>query len=64
MVFLFKIKIDSYHEGACIVDLKVMRDFEPVWKEGQGKLHFIEAWGYDIQELFIRRSREIICLFI
>ena len=45
----FKIKIDSYHEGACIVDLKVMRDFEPVWKEGQGKLHFIEAWGYDIQ---------------
>lgn len=44
----FKGKLDSYHAGKCIVDLKVMRDFEPVWKNGR-KLHFIEAWGYDIQ---------------
>lgn len=44
----FKGKIDSYHAGKCIVDLKVMRDFEPIWKNGR-KLHFIEAWGYDIQ---------------
>lgn len=44
----FKGKLDSYHAGKCIVDLKVIRDFEPVWKNGR-KLHFIEAWGYDIQ---------------
>jgi hypothetical protein len=30
----FKIRIDSYHEGKAIVDLKCMRDFEPVWKNG------------------------------
>lgn len=44
----FKGKLDSYHAGKCIADLKVMRDFEPVWKNGR-KQHFIEAWGYDIQ---------------
>lgn len=44
----FKIKIDSYHPGKAIVDLKVMKDFEPIWKDGL-KLSFVEAWGYDIQ---------------
>ena len=44
-----KIKIDSYHEKKVIVDLKIMKDFSPIWKEGQGKLNFIEAWGYDVQ---------------
>ncbi len=44
----FKIKIDSYHPGNMIVDLKVMRDFEPIWKDGL-PLKFVEAWGYDIQ---------------
>lgn len=45
----FKIKIDSYHPGKMIVDLKVMKDFENIWVEGQGKINFIEAWGYDLQ---------------
>ncbi|MEG2521281.1 MAG: PD-(D/E)XK nuclease-like domain-containing protein [Anaerovoracaceae bacterium] len=45
----FKIKIDSYHEGKLIVDLKIMRDFEKVYKEGLGKVNFVDAWGYDIQ---------------
>lgn len=45
----FKIKIDSYHPGKCIVDLKVMKDFESQYKEEQGRLNFIEYWGYDIQ---------------
>jgi hypothetical protein len=44
----FKIKIDSYHEGKKIVDLKIMKDFEGIWKDGL-KLPFVEAWGYDIQ---------------
>lgn len=47
--YLWKIKMDSYHPGDKIVDLKVMKDFAPVWVEGEGKIHFIEAWGYDIQ---------------
>ena len=45
----FKIRIDSYHPGKMIVDLKVMKDFEPVYVPGKGKLNFIEAFGYDIQ---------------
>ena len=34
-----------------IVDLKCMRDFAPVYKDGE-KLDFIRAWGYDIQAYF------------
>lgn len=45
----WKIKIDSYHKGKCIVDLKTMKDFKPIWQDGQGKIPFVEAWGYDIQ---------------
>lgn len=44
----FKIRIDSYHPGKAITDLKIMRDFQPVWKDGL-KLTFAEAWGYDLQ---------------
>jgi len=44
----FKCKIDSYHPEKAIVDLKVMKDFDGIWKDGL-KLHFIEAWGYDTQ---------------
>lgn len=36
--------------GAIIVDLKCMKDFEPIWDEdAHEKLHFINYWGYDIQ---------------
>lgn len=45
----FKIRIDSYHPGKMIVDLKVMKDFEPVYVPGQGKVSFVDAYGYDIQ---------------
>lgn len=44
----WKIKMDSYFPGRCIVDLKVMANFKPVWQFGQ-KLHWIEAWQYDLQ---------------
>jgi hypothetical protein len=44
----FKVKPDFLHPNK-IVDLKVMKDFAPVWVDGEGKLPFIEAWGYDIQ---------------
>lgn len=36
--------------GNMIVDLKCMRDFEPIWDEDAGeKVSFVEYWGYDIQ---------------
>ena len=35
--------------GGAIVDLKVMRDFQPLYKEGEGKLNFIDFWKYDLQ---------------
>ena len=36
--------------GPMIVDLKYMRDFEPIWSEEyQDKICFAEYWGYDIQ---------------
>lgn len=43
-----KIKIDSYLSDK-IVDLKVMRDFEPIYKPEQGRLNWVEAWEYDLQ---------------
>jgi hypothetical protein len=46
----FKIKIDSYHKGKAIVDLKVIKDFQPLWNEERGiRQSFIEYWGYDFQ---------------
>lgn len=45
----WKIKMDSYHPGKMIVDLKVVKDFEDIWVDGEGKISWIEAWGYDIQ---------------
>lgn len=53
----FKIKIDSYHPGKCIVDQKVMRDLEPVWIERDGKnirVDFVTAYGYLYQGAIYR----------
>ena len=44
-----KIKIDSYHAEKMLVDLKIMKDFQPVYVPEQGRLSWIEAWGYDLQ---------------
>ena len=46
----FKIKIDSYHRGKAIVDLKVIKDFEPIYNAEKGiREDFIRYWGYDYQ---------------
>ena len=47
-----KIMMDSYFPGKCIADGKVMKDFEKVWVEIDGrnvKVDFIEAYGYFIE---------------
>lgn len=47
----WKIKIDSYHKGKCIVDLKYVKDIhERFWIKDLGThVNFIENWGYDLQ---------------
>jgi len=45
----WKTKIDSYHPGKAIVDLKIMRSMDDVYVKEYGWRSFIEAWGYDIQ---------------
>jgi hypothetical protein len=46
----FKIKIDSYHKDKALVDLKVIKDFKPIWNEEYGmKEDFIHYWGYHYQ---------------
>lgn len=35
-------------DGA-IVDMKIMRDMEPVWVPGAGRMSFVQAWRYDLQ---------------
>lgn len=44
-----KIKIDVLHLGKAVVDLKIMKDFAPIYKPEQGRMNFIEAWHYDLQ---------------
>ena len=44
----FKIKMDSYKEDEFITDLKVMKDFQPVWN-GHSKESFVEAYNYHIE---------------
>lgn len=43
-----KIKIDSFRPKE-IVDLKIMKDFEPIYVPERGLLPWFEAWGYDLQ---------------
>ena len=47
----FKIKIDSFHNGVCIVDQKIMKSItELIWvEEKHKKCDFIETYGYDLQ---------------
>lgn len=44
----FKAKLDSYHAGERIVDLKVIKDMKPAFRDGEWKT-FVDAWSYDIQ---------------
>lgn len=44
----FKAKLDVLHSER-IVDLKTTADFKPVYKPGQGRMTFIEAYLYTLQ---------------
>lgn len=50
----FKVKFDVLRDdyrvtNKRIVDVKTVRDMQPMYKEGQGRLNFIEYWQYDLQ---------------
>ena len=54
----WKIKMDVFN-GERIVDLKVVKDFEPMYKEGFGRVSWIEYWGYDIQGAVYQQVEKI-----
>jgi hypothetical protein len=43
-----KCKIDVLHKDK-IVDLKIVKDFRPMYKAEQGRLSWYQAWRYDLQ---------------
>lgn len=45
----FKAKLDAYKAGQYITDLKTVKDLEPIYKAGEGKLNPVEYWMWDIQ---------------
>ena len=55
----WKIKIDC-HGGSRIVDFKTVKDFEPLYKEGLGRVSWIEYWGYDIQGAIYQKIEQIV----
>lgn len=44
----FKCKLDVYRKDR-IVDLKTVKDFKPIYKPGEGKVNFAEAWHWTTQ---------------
>lgn len=54
----WKIKVDAFHEGKAIVDLKCMKDFNPMYVDGMGRVSFVEAWGYDYQAAIYQKVVE------
>lgn len=45
----FKCKFDAYKKGEFITDLKSVKDFEPLYKPGEGRLSPMEYWNWDLQ---------------
>lgn len=52
----WKIKIDSYLQGFCITDLKIMESLrKKFWVRDLGHLSFVEYWGYNVQAAIYQR---------
>lgn len=54
----WKIKMDVYN-GERIVDLKTVKDFEPIYKKGFGFMSWVEYWGYDIQGAIYQKIEQL-----
>ena len=55
----WKTKMDVY-DGQRIVDLKTVKDFNPVYEQGYGWRSWIEYWGYDIQGAIYQRVEQAV----
>lgn len=56
----WKIKIDSYHPGQCIVDLKTCQSINRVFFHHDiGYMNFLAEWGYYIQGAVYQKVVEI-----
>lgn len=56
----WKIKMDSYFKDDKIVDLKIMKDMNPIWSDVmRRKVDFIRYWGYDIQGAVYQKAVEL-----
>ena len=56
----WKCKLDSYHKGKCIVDLKCVSDiYQTFWVKDYGQMNFIEYWGYITQLAIYQRIVEL-----
>ena len=56
----WKIKIDSYHPGQCIVDLKTCQSItKEFYHPDSGHLNFLAEWGYYIQGAVYQKVVEI-----
>lgn len=52
-----KIKIDSYHPGKAIVDLKAMANLDLLWNEKtHQKENFVDFYDYVLQRSFVSRN--------
>lgn len=45
----FRCKMDFYIKGTRIVDLKTVKDFDPVFREGDGRISFADYWRWPLQ---------------
>lgn len=45
----FKGKFDVYRAGERIVDLKTVKDLQPMYKPGEGRLSFADYWNWPLQ---------------
>ncbi len=54
----FKCKLDVFRKGERIVDLKTVKDFEPLYVKGQGRLHPIDYWEWPLQMAIYQ---ELVC---
>lgn len=56
----WKCKLDSYHKGKCIVDLKCVADiYQTFWVKDYGQMNFIEYWGYITQLAIYQKIVEL-----
>lgn len=54
----FKVKLDVIDWGLRIVDLKTVRDLNPVYLPGQGRVDFATAWDWPMQMAIYQRIVE------